>query len=39
VEGRFFTDLYDFAKTSKGKRLSLAIKYRHDSTYGGTKKP
>ena len=39
VEGRFFTDLRDYAKTSKGKRLILTIRYLHGSTYGGTKKP
>ncbi|MCB1019382.1 MAG: DUF2778 domain-containing protein [Acidobacteria bacterium] len=39
VEPRFFTDLYAFAKTSKGKRLSLGVIYRRQVTQGGTKVP
>ena len=39
VEQTFFDDLYDFARTSKGKRLTFRVRYRHQSTQGGTKKP
>jgi hypothetical protein len=39
VQGIFFDDLYDFAKSAKGKRLTLRVKYTHQSTQGGTKVP
>jgi hypothetical protein len=39
VQGIFFDDLYDFAKASKGKRLTLRVKYSHQVTQGGTKVP
>ena len=39
VETTFFTDLYDFAKKSGGKRLTLRVRYQQASTQGGTKIP
>lgn len=39
VQTAFFNDLYSYASTSKRKRLTLKVKYTHQSTYGGTKVP
>lgn len=40
LDTSFFTDLYDFSKTSTThRRLTLEVKYTSQGTYGGTKKP
>lgn len=39
LETTFFDDLYDFSKKSTQKRLTLEVRYKHESTQGGTKKP
>jgi hypothetical protein len=40
LDTSFFTDLYDFSKSSTHhRRLTLEVKYTSQSTYGGTKKP
>lgn len=39
MEGRFFADLREHAKSSNGRRMTLVVKYKHQSTQGGTKAP
>jgi hypothetical protein len=37
LNGDFFTDLYHYAKHSHGRRLTLLVKYAHQTTNGGTR--
>jgi len=39
VDGSFFNKLYAHTKKAKESTMLLKVSYKHESTYGGTKKP